>query len=79
MTYEDEMARFGSVHLRVHQVAQYLSHDCSLEVKPLSACYHDKNTLFIWVKPRRYHLFHKLLGRGNKVVVDLLDTVNLVD
>lgn len=79
ITYEDNMANFGSVRLRAFQVGKALQQHLPVEILPLSACISNKHSLFIVVKPRNYGKVRKLLGRGNTVIVDLLDTVNLLD
>jgi len=73
------MANFGSVQLRAFQVAQALKKHISLEVKPLSACYQVKNSLIILVKLRNYTKLRRLTGRNNTLVLDILDTINLLD
>lgn len=73
------MANLGSVQLRAFQVAQRLKQHISLEVKPLSACNQVKNSLLILVKLRNYTKLRRLTGRGNILVLDILDTIHLLD
>ncbi|WP_022952033.1 hypothetical protein [Leucothrix mucor] len=73
------MANLGSVQLRAFQVVQELKQHISLEVKPLSACDQVKNSLLILVKLRNYTKLRRLTGRGNILVLDILDTIHLLD
>lgn len=76
ITYEDGMASFGSVRLRAFQVGTALQKYIPIEVLPISACTSRKNALIIVVKPRQYGILRKLFGHGNRIIVDLLDTVH---
>lgn len=79
ITYEDSLQHSHSVLIRAKQIGFALQKYMQVHVTPLSQCQKVKNTLVIVVKPLKHNLLRRFLGKGNTIILDILDTVHLID
>lgn len=73
LAYEDEARGSSAVSVRVFDAARALSEHRPVAIRPLSALGSVSGRTILVVKPKDYWSLGPVLGRGNRVLVDVLD------
>lgn len=73
LAYEDESRGSSATAVRVFDAARALSEHRQVAVRPLSALGSVSGRTILVVKPKDYWSLGPVLGRGNRVLVDVLD------
>ena len=79
LTFDDNKAHYGSVKMRGIQLFDVLKDKLHIEIKPLSKCLNENNSLIIIVKPSYYENYLPLLKNNNIVMFDILDSFQTLD
>jgi hypothetical protein len=79
ISYDDNKSQYGSVKMRGMQLFEVLKDRLHIEIKPISKCLGEHNSLIIIVKPTYYEKYTPLLRNKNIVMFDILDSFQVLD